>query len=76
MPTNPALKRLRQEDLEFQASMGYTARVYLRKKKEEIQGTVSSSLAAVLGGLKLYPWHSGGQEVNLMTSICINRIPD
>lgn len=61
MPTNPALKRLRQEDLEFQASMGYTARVYLRKKKEEIQGTVSSSLAAVLGGKTVLNYTHGIQ---------------
>jgi hypothetical protein len=30
----PALRRLRQEDLKFKASLGYTARPHLKRKKE------------------------------------------
>jgi hypothetical protein len=30
----PALMRLRQEDLKFEASLGYTARCYLEEQKQ------------------------------------------
>jgi hypothetical protein len=33
MPLIPALKRMRQEDQEFKASLDYIARPYLKKKK-------------------------------------------
>jgi hypothetical protein len=32
---NPSTQRLMQEDLEFQASLGYIARTYLKKKKKQ-----------------------------------------
>jgi hypothetical protein len=31
----PALKRLRQEELKYKASLGYIARPYFKKKEEE-----------------------------------------
>jgi hypothetical protein len=33
MPAVPALRRLRQEDHKFKASLGYIARLYLKKTK-------------------------------------------
>jgi guanylate kinase len=35
MPVIPALSRLRQEDQEFEASLCYTARFYLKKRNKE-----------------------------------------
>jgi hypothetical protein len=34
MPIIPVLGRLRQVDLKFEASLGYTTRLYLKKKKK------------------------------------------
>jgi hypothetical protein len=34
MPVIPALRRLRQEDLECEAILGYIARLCLKKKKK------------------------------------------
>jgi hypothetical protein len=31
---NPALGRLRQEDYKFQATLGYTARLYIKKQNK------------------------------------------
>jgi hypothetical protein len=35
MPVIPGLRRLMQEDLEFQASLDYTARPYLKKQQQQ-----------------------------------------
>jgi hypothetical protein len=35
MAVMPAFDRLRQENHEFKATLGYTGRPYLKKKKEE-----------------------------------------
>jgi hypothetical protein len=35
MPVIPALRRQRQEDRNFKTSVGYRARPYLNKEKEE-----------------------------------------
>jgi hypothetical protein len=40
MPVTPALGRLRQEDDEFKASLGYTVRHCLKKKKKRKKGTL------------------------------------
>jgi hypothetical protein len=37
-PIVPTLRRLRQEDLEFEARKGYTARPFLKKTKKSIIG--------------------------------------
>jgi hypothetical protein len=36
MPVIPALRRLKQEDCEFKASLSYIVRLCLKKKKLEI----------------------------------------
>jgi hypothetical protein len=33
MPVIPALRKLKKEDLQFEASLGYVARHHLKKKK-------------------------------------------
>jgi hypothetical protein len=41
MSVIPTLGRLRQEDCELDASLGYTAKPYLRKKKKIVEETKS-----------------------------------
>jgi hypothetical protein len=36
MPITAALRKVRQKDLEFKASLGYIVRPYLKKKKKKI----------------------------------------
>jgi hypothetical protein len=40
MPANPPLRRLRQEGLEFKSSLGYIARLYLKKGKSKLCETL------------------------------------
>jgi hypothetical protein len=39
----PALGRLRQEDYEFQASLGYKTRLYLKQNKTKLKTKVPKS---------------------------------
>jgi hypothetical protein len=44
MPVIPALRRLRQEDVEFEASLDYVTKTWASKKKMRLHMTLLASL--------------------------------
>lgn len=55
MPVIRTLGRLREEDLEFEARVGYTVRSCLKKKKDG--GSLYSHMLLILGMFSSEVWH-------------------
>jgi hypothetical protein len=53
MPVIPPLGRLREEDFEFKANLGYMARCYVKNFKKKIQNQKKVNYEALYWGINL-----------------------
>jgi hypothetical protein len=66
-PVIPALGRLRQEDLEFKGSLGYTVRLCLRKEKKKRNSPSQKAL-------ELWPQVFFLQQARLLSTYLSNQV--